>query len=61
MKKRFTCQDIAEMYGVHIQTVWNWIKKGKLGAVRIGGVYYIRQTDIEEMEERLAVKVGATV
>lgn len=59
MKKRFTCHDIAEMYGVHVQTVWSWVRKGQLGAVRIGGTYYIRQTDIDEMENRLAVGPSA--
>ena len=60
MKKRYSCKEIAEMYGVHVQTVWKWVREGRLGAVRIGGVYYIRQADIDEMEKRYATRGAET-
>lgn len=58
-KKRFSCEEIADMYGVHIQTVWRWIREGRLGAIRLGRNYYVRQADIDEMESRLAVGPAA--
>ena len=58
-KKRLSCEEVAEMYGVHIQTVWRWIREGRLGAIRLGRSYYVRQSDIDEMESRLAVGPAA--
>ena len=36
MGELYTCKDIAERYGVQIITVWEWIRKKKLGAIKIG-------------------------
>lgn len=54
-KQRYTCQDIADLYGVSVQTIWRWIHTGKLTAIRIGGLYYIRQSDLDAMEARQTV------
>ena len=32
-------------------TVWDWIRKKKLPAIRIGKRYYIRKEDIESFEK----------
>ena len=37
MGELYTCKDVAERYGVQIITVWEWIRKKKLGAIKIGG------------------------
>lgn len=50
MEPRFTAQQVAEFYRVHIVTVWRWIKDGKLTASKIGGQYFCRQEDLEEFE-----------
>lgn len=36
MGELYTCKDVAERYGVQIITVWEWIRKKKLGAIKIG-------------------------
>jgi excisionase family DNA binding protein len=50
MEKYFTCAEIAEMYKVKIITVWEWIRKKKLPAIKIGREYRIRQEDIDVFE-----------
>lgn len=35
MGELYTCKDVAERYGVQIITVWEWIRKKKLGAIRL--------------------------
>jgi excisionase family DNA binding protein len=37
MDDLLTVQEVADMYAVSQKTVRNWIKEGKLEAVRIGG------------------------
>ena len=39
MGELYTCKDVAERYGVQIITVWEWIRKKKLGAIKIGKEY----------------------
>lgn len=51
MSDIFTCEDIARRYGVKLITVWDWIRKKKLPAIRIGKRYYIRKEDIESFEK----------
>lgn len=51
MSDIFTCEDIAHRYGVKLITVWDWIRKKKLPAIRIGKRYYIRKEDIESFEK----------
>lgn len=51
MSKMYTCKEIAERYGVQIITVWDWIRKKKLTALKIGKGYRIREEDIKVFEE----------
>lgn len=51
MEKFYDCKQIADIYGVSIRTVWEWIKSGKLKAVRVGKLYRIRKEDLEEFEK----------
>ncbi|MBE6801663.1 MAG: excisionase, partial [Ruminococcaceae bacterium] len=30
MEKFYSCEQIAERYGVHVVTVWRWIRKREL-------------------------------
>lgn len=50
MSKLFSCEEVALRYGVKIITVWDWIRKGKLNAMRIGKHYRITEDDINEFE-----------
>ena len=51
MSKMYTCADVAERYGVKIITVWDWIRKGKLSAIKIGRDYRVSEEDIKNFEE----------
>lgn len=59
MPKMYTCTDVAERYGVKTITVWDWIRKKKLSAMKIGKEYRIKESDIEKFEsERCTIKEG---
>lgn len=46
-----TCKEVASRYGVSTETVWRWIRSGKLPAVLIGGRNYrVRLEDLQEIE-----------
>ena len=51
MSKFYTCNEVAELYKVKTLTVWDWIRKKKLGAIKIGRDYRISQEQIEEFNE----------
>ena len=40
-----------QRYGVEVITVWDWIRKRKLGAMKIGKEYRISADDIARFEE----------
>ncbi len=52
MSKLFTCEEIAARYDVKIITVWDWIRKKKLPAIKIGKQYRVSEDDIKEFEEK---------
>lgn len=57
MSKMYTCADVAERYGVQIITVWDWIRKKKLAAMKIGKEYRVKESDLEQFEnERRTIK-----
>lgn len=51
MEKCFSCPEIAERYGVKLITVWDWIRKKKLSAIKTGKQYSIRPEDIKKFED----------
>ena len=46
-EKFYTPAEIAERYRVQPRTVWEWIRTGKLRAVKVGNYYRIREADLE--------------
>lgn len=34
----YTSQEVADKFGVKVITVWDWIRKVKLRALRVGGI-----------------------
>lgn len=51
LEKYFTCDEVAERYGVTIATVWSWIRNKKLAAIDIGRAYKIKESDLLEFEQ----------
>lgn len=50
MERCYTCEEIAQRYGVKVITVWDWIRKKKLPAIKTGKNYRIRPEDIQAFE-----------
>lgn len=59
MDNVFTCEDVASRYGVKLITVWDWIRKKKLNAMRIGKRYYIKEADIKSFEQEAIMRSAA--
>lgn len=55
-RRFYTCEDVAELYGVKLSTVWKWIRDGKLAAYVIGKVYRIDEEQLKEFEMRISTK-----
>lgn len=51
MAELHSCEDVAKRYGVKTLTVWDWIRTGKLGAMKIGKSYRISDDDIAAFEK----------
>lgn len=51
MPKMYTCEEIAERYGVKTTTIWDWIRKKKLPAIKLGKEYRISEDDIRAFED----------
>lgn len=50
MAELYTCEQVAKRYGVKIITVWDWIRKRKLGAIKLGRDYRISEDDLKVFE-----------
>jgi len=51
MEKMLTAQEVAKYYGVSVESVWRWIREGRLSAVSLTKrSYRIRQSDLEAFE-----------
>jgi len=48
----YSCSDVAERYGVQVITIWDWIRKKKLPAIKIGREYRVSSDDLMEFEEK---------
>ena len=51
MEKLYSCEDVANRYGVKVETVWAWIRDKRLLAVKIGGGYRVRESDLAAFEK----------
>jgi len=43
-----TLREIANLTGVHYNTVWRWIDKGWLPAFKLGGRWRVEEVILEE-------------
>lgn len=51
MSKMYTCDEVAERYKVKTITVWDWIRKKKLVAIKLGREYRISEDDLIQFEK----------
>ncbi|WP_033167680.1 helix-turn-helix domain-containing protein [Clostridium sp. KNHs205] len=52
MGKLYSCDEVAERYSVQVITVWDWIRKKKLPALKIGREYRVSDDDIKAFETK---------
>ncbi|MBS6474844.1 MAG: helix-turn-helix domain-containing protein [Clostridiales bacterium] len=50
MKPLYSCEYVANRYGVKKITVWDWIRSGKLKAMKIGKMYRVSEEHLAEFE-----------
>lgn len=51
MTKMYSCEEISERYNVKLITVWDWIRKKKLPAIKIGREYRIKEEDLKAFKD----------
>lgn len=52
-QRYYKASDVAEKFGVHRQTIRNWIDKGLLRALKLDGCHYIMTDSLQELESKL--------
>lgn len=58
MEKLYRCEEVANRYEVQIITVYDWIRKKNLPALKIGKSYMVQESDLKQFEEmRKTVKL----
>lgn len=50
LPEMFTCEEVANRYRVKVLTVWEWIRKGKMSAIKLGRDYRISEEDLKKFE-----------
>lgn len=53
MGSLYTCDEVAERYGVSVGTIWGWIRNKKLGAISLGKSkgYRVSEEDLRAFED----------
>lgn len=51
-EKRYSVKQVADMMGLSRITIFNYIKKGKLKAQKIGRGYVISESDVAEITNK---------
>ena len=51
-KKFYTPQEVADLLQLRVQTVYDYVRQGKLSAVRLGNRYRIARTDLGTFLDR---------
>lgn len=52
MSKLYRCEEVAERYGVKVETVWGWIRCGRLAAIKMPKGYRIEESALSEYEKK---------
>lgn len=50
MTKFYSCDEVATRYSVQKITVWDWIRKKKLPAIKLGREYRVSEDDLISFE-----------
>ena len=48
-KEWFALEEVADRLGLHVRTVRNYVRDGRLGAVRIGKQYRVSRADLQAL------------
>ena len=46
-KALYTVQEVANLLGLHVKTVRNYVREGRLASTRVGKQYRIARADLE--------------
>lgn len=57
-RELYSVGEVAELLGLHVRTVRNYVREGRLKAVRIGKQYRISRADFEALTSRPAPAAG---
>jgi excisionase family DNA binding protein len=54
IEKAFTVKDVADLYSVTPQKVYDWIRHGQIKPLRLpgGGPYRFRRSDLDEFDQQ---------
>lgn len=44
-------EEVASIFNVHFRTIYEWIKKGQIKAVKIGKRFYVSDSEIAYIQE----------
>lgn len=53
MSKFYSCNEVAARYSVQVITVWDWIRKKKLPAIKLGREYRVSEDDLKTFEDSI--------
>jgi len=45
----YTCKEVAEILKLSLETIWDWIRAGKLPATKIGKSYRIPKEAVDQL------------
>ena len=50
-KEWYSPEEVADLYGVSISTVYRWTSEGRLPAYKVGGVRRYKRDDVDALAE----------
>ena len=50
--KRYTRKETAEKLGISTVTLWEWVKNGKINAIRVGKRQYFTEEEIDRVLQK---------
>lgn len=56
MERYYSAHEVAQRYSITSKTVLRLINEGKLGAIKVGKTYRIRESDLAEFEKSAQTK-----